>query len=110
MRRRRLRSRCPAWLTEELMMVTRLKSEGIAGAREIGLVVAGLAVTVVAGCARTAPEVAVRRDVVATLRLEGTVIAPPGAVSTIYPPYQTTVKKVDSTINARVRKGDPLIE
>jgi len=71
---------------------------------------AALAALVAAGCTRSAPALAVKRDVVATLRLAGNVVAPPTAVYTAYPPYQTTVKKVDASVNEQVHKGDRLIE
>src|SRR5947208_1356578 len=67
--------------------------------RQIGAALAALVAVVAAGCTRSAPALAVKRDVVATLRLAGNVIAPPTAVYTAYPPYQTTVKKVDASVN-----------
>src|SRR5207237_5360672 len=76
----------------------------------IGSLLGSLAILALVGCSRTAPTVAVTRDIVAYLRLEGTAVAPPTAVSTIYPPYQTTVKKVDATLHERVHRGDRLIE
>src|SRR5437763_15898825 len=77
---------------------------------QIGAALAALVAVVAAGCTRSAAALAVKRDVVATLRLAGNVIAPPTAVYTAYPPYQTTVKKVDASVNEQVRKGDRLIE
>jgi RND family efflux transporter MFP subunit len=54
--------------------------------------------------------VAVRRDIVAYMALEGTVVAPPTAQATLYSPYRTTVKQVRASVNDRVDKGDVLLE
>lgn len=61
---------------------------------------------------KTRPEasVAVRRDIIAYIPLDGQVVAPPRAQAQVFSPYATTVKKVATTLNARVDKGDLLVE
>jgi RND family efflux transporter MFP subunit len=75
-----------------------------------GLAVLGLGAWVVMR-PREEPSLAVRRDlIVQYMRLNGSVVAPPTAQAVIYPPYMTTVKKVRTTLNERVRRGTVLLE
>jgi HlyD family secretion protein len=60
---------------------------------------------------RPQPTLVVKRDkIVAYMALGGRVIAPPDAQATVRSPYHTTVKKVRATLNARVNKGEVLVE
>jgi multidrug efflux pump subunit AcrA (membrane-fusion protein) len=60
----------------------------------------------------TRPETAVvtRRDIVVTLPLDGTVVAPPTARADIAAPYRAPVAQVDVSVGQRVKAGDVLLE
>jgi HlyD family secretion protein len=60
----------------------------------------------------TRPEMATvtRRDIIVTLPLEGTVVAPPTARADVMAPYRAPVARVYVSVGQRVRAGEVLLE
>lgn len=52
----------------------------------------------------------VRRDIVASVPIQGDVIAPPDAQASIPAPYRAPVAKVYTSVGQNVRRGDTLVE
>ena len=76
----------------------------------VGLLCLVLSVVVIAGCAKQSSEAtAGRRDIIAYLPAEGTVIAQASARADVYSPYEVPVEKIYVTVGENVRAGETLI-
>src|SRR2546421_2560274 len=58
---------------------------------------------------RPKPAAVVRRDIVGLIPVNGEVIAPPSARADVMSPYRAPVDKVETSVGARVHRGDVLV-
>lgn len=59
---------------------------------------------------RPQPVLAARRDVVAQIQADGTVVMPPSAQAVVHAPYRAPVERVYASLNQTVQQGDLLVE
>lgn len=70
-----------------------------------------LTLGLVAGCTKQSSEAtAARRDIIAYLPVQGTIVAQPSARADIFAPYQAPVQKIYATVGANVRRGETLVD
>jgi HlyD family secretion protein len=76
----------------------------------LGFLAVALSVVVITGCTKRSSEAAAgKRDIIAYLPAQGTVVAPAMARADIYSPYTVPVEKIYVTVGKNVRRGETLM-